>query len=69
MTDQPSTHIEKEFLRTGKFPCVQNETFVTVYAPGTTRDPISDPYSVPTGEMAGDIDTDANLTYASFLPK
>ena len=56
------------FLRTGILPSAVNETLVTVYTPGMTRDPISNPYSVPTGERAGDVDTAANLTISSFLP-
>lgn len=55
--DQASTEITKEFLNTGILPQTQDSGFVTVYAPGTTRKPIADPYGVPTGPLAGDIDS------------
>lgn len=59
MVDQPSTKITKEYLKTGKLPAAQNSTLVTVYTPGMVRGPIDDPYLVPTGAKAGDIDSGA----------
>ncbi|KAF7976114.1 hypothetical protein HWV62_7549 [Athelia sp. TMB] len=47
--------IEVEFLLTGKFPEADNETFVTVYKPGSSRQRIPSPYGVPVGPAAGDI--------------
>ncbi|KAF7969925.1 hypothetical protein HWV62_25528 [Athelia sp. TMB] len=47
--------VEIEFLRTGKFPKATNETYVTVYEPGSTRAKIPSPYDVPVGPAAGDI--------------
>lgn len=47
----------KDYLNTGKLPGAQNSTFVTVYTPGMVRGPISDPYLVPTGAQAGDVDS------------
>ncbi|KAJ7599803.1 hypothetical protein C8J56DRAFT_908924 [Mycena floridula] len=44
-----------EFLATGNLPSATNETFVTIYEPGSQRDPIPDPYSVPVGPDAGDM--------------
>ena len=55
--NQSSTKITKEFLNTGRLPEAQNSTFVTVYTPGMVRGPIEDPYLVPTGAEAGDIDS------------
>jgi hypothetical protein len=43
-----------DFLASGKFPTATNETLVTIYEPGSTRDPIPDEYSVPIGAEAGD---------------
>ncbi|KZP21575.1 alpha/beta-hydrolase [Athelia psychrophila] len=50
-----SKNIEFEFIRTGVFPKAQNETYVTVYEPGSVRAPVSNPYDVPVGPAAGDI--------------
>ncbi|KZP19742.1 alpha/beta-hydrolase [Athelia psychrophila] len=44
-----------EYIRTGVFPNATNETFVTVYEPGSVRANISSPYEVPVGPAAGDI--------------
>ncbi|KAJ7605186.1 hypothetical protein FB45DRAFT_1149088 [Roridomyces roridus] len=44
------------FLATGTLPAPVNETFVTVYEPGSVRAPVPDPYSVPVGVEAGDMD-------------
>ena len=55
--DQPSTHITKDFLNTGILPYAQNSTQVTVYTPGMKLAEISDPYDVPTGPKAGDINS------------
>ncbi|KAK3056985.1 hypothetical protein LTR09_002023 [Extremus antarcticus] len=54
---QQSTEITKEFLRTGNLPAAINDTFVTVYEPGSKREPVADPYDVPTGFAAGDVDS------------
>ena len=56
--NQTSTAIEKEYLLTGVLPAFRNDSSVTVYIPGMTRDPIPDPYDVPTGFVAGDIGSD-----------
>jgi hypothetical protein len=53
---QPSTKITMDFLNTGILPAAQESELVSVYAPGMTRKPISDPYQVPTGALAGDVD-------------
>jgi hypothetical protein len=57
--DQPSTKITKDFLLTGVLPTARNSSQVTVYTPGMKRGPISDPYDVPTGPEAGDVDSGA----------
>jgi len=57
----------KTFLTTGQLPAAMNDSQTTVYMPGVPRDPIPDPYSVPTGEVAGDVNT-GNLTEAVILP-
>ncbi|KAK4969361.1 hypothetical protein LTR42_008628 [Elasticomyces elasticus] len=54
---QASTRITKEFLRSGVLPLKEDSTFVTVYEPGQCRRPIADPYCVPTGFQAGDVDS------------
>ncbi|OAL39580.1 hypothetical protein AYO20_00977 [Fonsecaea nubica] len=54
---ESSTAIAKRFLRTGVLPGHSNNTFVTVYASPVKRGPIADPYSVPTGFQAGDVDS------------
>lgn len=50
----PARDAEFEFLKTGIQPKPRNETFVTIYPPGSKRAPIADPYLVPVGEAAGD---------------
>ncbi|KAE8449055.1 hypothetical protein EG329_008643 [Mollisiaceae sp. DMI_Dod_QoI] len=57
LPDQPSTKITKAFLNTGILPGAQDSELVTVYTPGMKRGPISDPYQVPTGALAGDVDS------------
>jgi hypothetical protein len=57
VVDQESTKITKEFLKTGVLPRVQSSAEVSVYLPGMTRAPISNPYKVPTGAGAGDVDS------------
>jgi hypothetical protein len=47
----------KDFLNTGVLPPAQNSSQVTVYTPGTKPALISDPYEVPTGPDAGDVDS------------
>ncbi|KZP21579.1 alpha/beta-hydrolase [Athelia psychrophila] len=47
--------IEFEFLRTGVFPKAKNETYVTIYGPGSVRAPVPNPYDVPVGPAAGDL--------------
>ncbi|TKA75526.1 hypothetical protein B0A55_03525 [Friedmanniomyces simplex] len=54
---QASTRITKDFLRTGVLPLPEDNTFVRVYEPGQPRGPIADPYCVPTGFQAGDVDS------------
>ncbi|KAJ7692912.1 hypothetical protein B0H17DRAFT_933686 [Mycena rosella] len=44
-----------DFLATGNLPAATNQTFATIYEPGSKRAPIPDPYSVPTGPEAGDM--------------
>jgi hypothetical protein len=69
LSDQPSTAITKEFLRTGKLPTAKNsvEGRVSVYTQGMRRAAIPDPYQVATGEVAGDVNS-GNLTSDSILP-
>ena len=58
------TALEKEFLRTGKLPAVQNGMEFTVYHHGMERVAIPDPYAVATGIVAGDcpgVDAECNL--------
>lgn len=57
MVNQPSTKLMNEFLNTGLLPTAQNSSQVTVYTPGMKPAPISDPYGVPTGPGAGDVDS------------
>ncbi|RFU28898.1 hypothetical protein B7463_g7452, partial [Scytalidium lignicola] len=61
LVDQPSTKITKAFLNTGILPVAQESEFVSVYTPGMTRKPISNPYLVPVGALAGDVDS-GNVT-------
>ncbi|KUJ13789.1 uncharacterized protein LY89DRAFT_590287 [Mollisia scopiformis] len=61
LTNQASSNITKAFLNTGILPEAQDSEFVTVYIPGMVRKPISNPYQVPTGALAGDIDS-GNVT-------
>ena len=69
LSDQPAVAIMKNFLRTGKFPSPHDvhDARVTVYPPGMKRGPIPDPYSVVTGELAGDVNA-GNLTENGILP-
>lgn len=60
-----------EYLNTGILPTSRQDEFVSVYHHPQKRRPISDPYKVPTGALAGDIDSgaDGNITVpAQFLP-
>jgi hypothetical protein len=59
--NQPSTKTTKDFLNTGVLPRAQSNSQVTVYTPGMTRRPISNPYEVPTGVLAGDIDSGKSI--------
>ncbi|KAF7359620.1 Alpha/beta-hydrolase [Mycena venus] len=43
------------FLATGSLPAATNQTFATIYEPGSQRNPIPDPYLVPVGIEAGDM--------------
>jgi hypothetical protein len=61
VTEQESTNITKAFLNTGVLPSAQDSEFVTVYTPGMNRKPVADPYDVPTGGVAGDVDS-GNVT-------
>jgi len=47
--------VEFSYLNTGALPNVTNQTFLTVYPPGSKRGPIANPYLVPVGPAAGDI--------------
>ena len=67
LVDQPAKIIEDEFLRTGVLPAARSDDRVSVYTPGMKRGPIPDPYSVPTGEVVGDVNS-GNLTEAVILP-
>jgi len=51
----PARTAEMNFLTTGNFPEATNQTFVTIYPPGSARGPVSDPYAVPVGPLAGDV--------------
>jgi hypothetical protein len=44
-----------DFLATGNLPAATNQTFATIYEPGSQRNAIPDPYSVPVGVEAGDM--------------
>lgn len=57
VTTQPSTLISKAFLRNGTVPAAQESEQVSVYTPGMVRKPVSDPYQVVTGALAGDVDS------------
>ena len=58
----------KEFLSKGTLPKAMSNSSVTVYTPGMKRAPIPNPYDVPTGEVAGDVNC-GNLTETAILPK
>ncbi|KAF9458282.1 hypothetical protein BDZ94DRAFT_1173972 [Collybia nuda] len=45
----PARSAAFSFLTTGVFPTATNQSLVSVFPPGTPRDPISDPYVVPIG--------------------
>jgi hypothetical protein len=49
------------FLNSGSLPEAEDSQLVSVYTPGMRRKPISDPYHVPTGAIAGDVDS-GNVT-------
>lgn len=57
VVDQPSTKITMDFLNSGVLPGAQESKLVSVYTAGMTRKPISDPYQVQTGAVAGDVDS------------
>ena len=57
MPDQPSSLIETQFISTGVLPEATNQTLFTVYPPGAQLAPIANPYDVPTGAIAGDVDS------------
>ncbi|MCJ1414852.1 hypothetical protein MMC32_001181 [Xylographa parallela] len=67
LSDQPSTVMMKEFLSKGTLPKAMSNSSVTVYTPGMKRAPIPNPYDVPTGEVAGDVNC-GNLTETAILP-
>jgi hypothetical protein len=50
-----------DFLNAGILPAAIEGELVSVYTPGMSRKPISDPYQVPTGAIAGDVDS-GNIT-------
>ncbi|TVY92660.1 putative hydrolase [Lachnellula willkommii] len=57
LVHQPATKMMNEFLNTGVLPSAQNSSQVSVYTHGMKPAPISDPYAVPTGPEAGDVDS------------
>jgi hypothetical protein len=67
LSDQPATALMKQFLATGELPTAMSNSRVSVYTPGMIRAPFPDPYSVPTGEIAGDVNS-GNLTESEILP-
>jgi len=55
-----STGLTKTFLNTGILPCARDEVLLSVYPPGSAGPGgPRDPYSVPTGLLAGDCPDDA----------
>ncbi|KAJ7255668.1 hypothetical protein C8J57DRAFT_1075388, partial [Mycena rebaudengoi] len=54
-----------DFIRTGIMPSTRNDSLITIVPPGGTRAPVSDPYDVPTGALAGDISAIENITTSS----
>ncbi|KAI1617240.1 hypothetical protein EDD36DRAFT_484980 [Exophiala viscosa] len=60
--DLPTAAIMRNFLSTGSLPAAMNGTQISIYHPGMHRGPIPDPYDVPTGLVAGDIDSAENGT-------
>ena len=50
-----------QFLNSGTLPAAVESQLVSVYTPGMTRKPIADAYQVPTGAIAGDVDS-GNVT-------
>lgn len=50
----PARSAEIDFLTTGNLPQATNQTLVTIYEPGSTRDAVADPYTAPIGPSAGD---------------
>jgi hypothetical protein len=47
----------KDFLRTGILSSATNSSQVSIYHPGMRHDAIPDPYDIPTGFIARDIDS------------
>jgi hypothetical protein len=70
LADQPATLLMHEFLKTGILPATSNGTLVSVYAPGSAQPKFENPYEVPTGALAGDLDSGSagNITVGTFLP-
>lgn len=55
--DQPATKLAVEYVRTGVLPTPVDEELVTIYPAHHGRHrTISDPYCVPVGSIAGDVD-------------
>ncbi|ORX34187.1 hypothetical protein BD324DRAFT_664686 [Kockovaella imperatae] len=52
----PVRNIESEYLASGVLPSATNGTLYTVYPPGCKPGPILNPYDVPVGTVAGDIE-------------
>ena len=50
----PARTAEFNFLATGNWPKMTNDTLVSIYEPGCNRGPIEDPYTAPNGPLAGD---------------
>ncbi|KAJ7784305.1 hypothetical protein B0H16DRAFT_1402150 [Mycena metata] len=57
--------LTKGFLKTGIMPGAQADDKVTVIAPGGTRGPVPDPYSVATGLVAADTSVVESITTSS----
>lgn len=57
----PARDAEIEFLTTGSVSPSSNESLATVYYPGDVRAAIPDPYAVPLGTVAGDVNINGTL--------
>lgn len=57
----PARDAEIEFLTTGSVSPSSNESLATVNYPGDVRAAIPDPYAVPLGTVAGDVNINGTL--------